>query len=166
MSELHAGQPFPHFGLGAACRASDGSIKETTLSLSEAEGKPLIIFFYPKDATSGCTIEVCNFRDQYQSFQESGIAVWGVSRDTVRSHGKFIENQNLPYPLLADPQRELLTACDLLQAGTMYGKPVTRVARTTFALDGNGIIRHIWHDVQPLGHATEVLTWCREHLNT
>src|SRR5687768_12487887 len=90
-------QLLPDFSLPAAVPGLDGKITETTISNADSRGRPFVLFFYPKDATSGCTIEVCGFRDLYPQFEELGVAVLGVSRDTVRSHSRFIQNQNLPY---------------------------------------------------------------------
>jgi peroxiredoxin Q/BCP len=150
------GQAFPSFSLPAAI-PNHGEIEQTVLSSADFRGQPLVIFFYPKDATSGCTIEVCNFRDEYSGFQKLGAQVVGVSRDKIGAHVRFIQNQELPYPLLADAEQTLLRACGLIANKTMYGKPVTKVLRTTFLLDENGIIERVWENVTPLGHAREVL---------
>lgn len=154
------GQPMPEFTLAAAV-PQDGEITETKISLNELKGKPLVLFFYPKDATSGCTIEVCGFRDLYPEFQKLSVQVIGASRDTIRSHIRFIQNQNLPYPLLADPEQELIKGWHLLVDKKMYGKPVTGVLRSTFVTDKNGIIRRVFDKVTPLGHAQEVLDFVR-----
>ena len=154
---LQSGQNLPDFQLPIAL--PDGTL--STCSLADFRGAPVVIFFYPKDATSGCTIEVCGFRDAYAEFQKSGVKVLGVSRDKASTHKRFIENQNLPYPLLADAEQTLLRACNLIVNKTMYGKPVTKVLRTTFALDENGTILRVWENVTPLGHAQEVLQFLR-----
>jgi peroxiredoxin Q/BCP len=154
------GQKFPTFSLPAAI-PEQGEIRQTELSTADFKDKPLVIFFYPKDATSGCTIEVCNFRDEYSGFQQIGAQVVGVSRDKIGAHVRFIQNQSLPYPLLADSEQTLLRACGLIANKTMYGKPVTKVLRTTFLLDENGIVERIWENVTPLGHAREVLDYLR-----
>lgn len=147
------GERFPDFSLIAV--APDGT--QSTRTLADFAGAPLVIFFYPKDATSGCTIEVCGFRDEYSGFEEIGAQVVGVSRDKASAHKRFIENQNLPYPLLADSEQVLLRACNLIANKTMYGKPVTKVLRSTFVLDENGVILKTYENVTPLGHAGEVL---------
>jgi peroxiredoxin Q/BCP len=157
---LQTGQPFPDFDLPVAIPSENG-VQKSTLSLSALRGAPAVIFFYPKDATSGCTIEVCGFRDEYSRFQELGAQVIGVSRDKISAHVRFIENQELPYPLLADAEQTLIRACGLLKNATMYGKPVTKVLRTTFALDENGVICKVWENVMPLGHAREVVEFLR-----
>lgn len=153
-----AGDKFPDFDLPVALPGGE----QNTLSLADCAGAPLVIFFYPKDATSGCTIEVCGFRDEYSGFEAIGAKVLGVSRDKISAHKRFIENQNLPYPLLADSERVLIQACNLLVDKKMYGKPVTAVLRTTFALDENGVVLRVWENVSPLGHAREVLEFLCE----
>lgn len=163
MSNLQESAPFPDFSLGAV-RPQESGAHTFTLSNADLRGRPCVLFFYPKDATCGCTVEVCSFRDRYSEFQKLGVEVVGVSRDTLSSHQKFIANQNLPFPLLSDKERELARACGLLVNKTMYGKPVVGSMRATFALDENGVVQHIWRDVQPLGHADAVLQWCREHV--
>jgi peroxiredoxin Q/BCP len=155
------GQPLPDFSLPAVGRGEDGSIAETTLSNADFRGQSMVLFFYPKDATSGCTIEVCEFRDLYPEFEKLGVSVAGISRDSVSSHKKFMQNQNLPYPLLADKNQEIIKGWGLLVNKTMYGKPVTGVLRNTFVVDGDGIVRRIFEKVTPLGHAQEVLEFVR-----
>ena len=155
------GQPFPDFDLPAAIPGENGAQK-SALSLSDLRGAPAVLFFYPKDATSGCTVEVCGFRDEYSQLRQTGARVVGVSRDKVSAHLRFIENQQLPYPLLSDAEQTLIRACGLLKNATMYGKPVTKVLRTTFVLDENGIVCNVWENVAPPGHAREVAEFLRE----
>lgn len=155
------GQPFPDFDLPVAIPSETGTQKSTQ-SLTDLRGAPVVIFFYPKDATSGCTIEATEFREEYSQLQSMGVQVLGVSRDKISAHVRFIENQNLPYPLLADAEQTLIRACGLLKNATMYGKPVTKVLRTSFALDEKGVICHVWENVTPLGHAVEVADFFRE----
>ena len=122
----------------------------------------MVLFVYPKDATSGCTIEVCGFRDWYSEFRVLDCEIVGLSRDSVGAHKKFIESQQLPFALLSDKEQNVLRAWDLIAPATMYGKPVTKVRRTTFLIDADGIVRAIWSDVSPLGHAREVLQRARQ----
>lgn len=150
-------QPFPDFSLPVALPAGE----QSTLSRAELSGKPFVLFVYPKDATSGCTIEVCGFRDLHPEFEKLNVVVLGLSRDSMRSHLRFIHNQNLPYALLADADQSTLKAWNLIQQATMYGKPVTKVLRTTYLVDGAGVLRRVWENVTPLGHAAEVLEACR-----
>lgn len=149
-------QPFPDFSLPVALPAGE----QSTLSRAELSGKPFVLFVYPKDATSGCTIEVCGFRDLYPEFRKLDAQVVGLSRDGVRSHGRFIGEQKLPYPLLADADQSTLKAWQLIKQATMYGKPVTKVQRTTYLVDGAGVLRGVWENVTPIGHAAEVLEAC------
>lgn len=161
MSIPQPGQQFPDFTLPVATPRGE-EIEQGTLSLAELKGGPVVLFFYPRDATSGCTIEVCGFRDEYAGFEKLGVKVIGISRDKLSAHLRFIKNQNLPYPLLADADQTLIKACNLLKDATMYGKPVTKVLRSTFILDENGIVLKTFENVTPLGHAREVLAFLRQ----
>jgi peroxiredoxin Q/BCP len=151
------GQPLPLFSLPAVL--PDGS--ETTLSNADFAGRVLVLFIYPKDATCGCTVEVCGFRDLYPEFEKLNAAVVGMSRDGVGPHKKFIAAQGLPYPLLSDKAQTLLKSWNIIYEATMYGKPVTKVSRDTLIVDSNGIVRHILPKDTPLGHAQEVLELVR-----
>jgi len=157
------GERFPDFSLPAAIPSSDGTTK-STLALADFGGQLAVLFFYPRDATPGCTIEVCGFREEYSGFQELGVPVIGISRDKLSAHLKFIEKQELPYPLLADAEQTLIRDCHLIVNKTMYGKPVTKVLRCTFILDETGVVLRVFENVTPLGHALEVLAFVREHL--
>lgn len=161
MIKVEEGQPLPDFDLPAAIPGESG-MTGSTLSRADLRGKPFVLFVYPKDATSGCTVEACEFREQYSAFQQLGVEVLGLSRDTLSSHRRFIENQQLPYPLLADKEQIVVRGWGLLKDATMYGKPVTKVQRTTFLVDEAGVVRRIFTDVQPLGHAAAVLEAARE----
>jgi peroxiredoxin Q/BCP len=159
-TSLQIGQPFPQFSLPAAV-PQGASIAEQTMSNDDLRGRTTVVFFYPKDATSGCTVEVCGFRDLYPEFEKSNVQVIGVSRDTVSSHKRFIQNQNLPYLLIADKERVLIEGLNLLVNKSMYGKPVTGVLRNTFVLDKEGNIARVFEKVTPLSHAQEVLDYVR-----
>ena len=150
-------QPLPHFSLRAVL--PDGS--ETTLSNADFANRVLVLFVYPKDATSGCTIEVCGFRDLYEEFQVLDVEIVGLSRDGVGAHRKFIEAQNLPFALMSDKEQTLLKSWNLISDATMYGKPVTKVSRDTLIVDKSGIVRHVLTKITPLGHAREVLELVR-----
>jgi peroxiredoxin Q/BCP len=158
--QIAIAQPFPSFSLPAI----DNLGNKTTESNETLKGKKWVLFVYPKDQTSGCTIEACNFRDMKLEFEALGIEVFGISRDTIRSHSNFIAKQSLTYPLLSDEGGVWLKANGLISDGTMYGKPVTRVARTTFFVDEEGIVRQIWEKVTPLDHASQVLEWIKSNL--
>ena len=132
------------------------------VSLHDFAASPVVLFFYPRADTPGCTLESCGFRDAFTKFQKAGITVLGISRDTVKAQKKFKDKYSLPYDLLADPDMLLIKRFDLLKEKTMYGKPVTGVERTTYVIapaDAKGKQRllHIFPKVTPQGHAEEVL---------
>ena len=127
------------------------------VTLSNFLGKPVVLFFYPKADTPGCTVEACGFRDQFAQLEAAGAVVFGISRDTVKAQKKFKDKYDLPYTLLADKDQELIQQFDLLKQKTMYGKPVTGVERTTFVIGADGRLLHHFANVKPQGHADEVL---------
>ncbi len=133
-----------------------------SVSLSEFAAKPVVLFFYPRAGTPGCTLESCGFRDIFANFKRAGIVVLGISRDTVAKQKRFKDKYELPYDLLADPEMALIKRFDLLKKKTMYGKPVTGVERTTFVIGpdtGKGQrLLHVFSKVTPAGHAEEVFT--------
>jgi peroxiredoxin Q/BCP len=126
-------------------------------SLTDFAGKPVILFFYPRADTPGCTIEACGFRDHFAKLKKAGVVVLGVSRDTVKAQKKFAEKYDLKYPLLADSEMELIKRFDLLKEKKMYGKPVTGVERTTYLIGPDQKLIHEFKNVKPEGHAEEVL---------
>jgi len=128
-----------------------------SVTLSALAGKPVVLFFYPRADTPGCTIEACGFRDHFAKLKKAGVVVLGISRDTVKAQKKFAEKYDLNYPLLADSEMELIKRFDLLKNKTMYGKPVTGVARTTYLIGPDRKLIHIFENVKPEGHAEEVL---------
>ncbi|QMV19491.1 thioredoxin-dependent thiol peroxidase [Granulicella sp. 5B5] len=127
------------------------------VTLSQFAGSPVILFFYPRADTPGCTIEACGFRDHFAKLKKAGVVVLGISRDTVKAQKKFATKYDLNYPLLADDQMVLIKRFDLLKNKTMYGKPVTGVARTTYLIGPDRKLIHIFENVKPEGHAEEVL---------
>lgn len=131
-----------------------------TVHLSDYKKLPVVLFFYPRADTPGCTLESCGFRDAFESFQKAGIVVLGISRDTVKAQKKFKDKYELPYDLLADPEMSLIKRYGLLKDKTMYGKPVTGVERTTYVIaadTGKGQrLLHVFQKVTPAGHAEEV----------
>ena len=155
--------PLPPFRLPAAFHDEK---TEKVLSNADFAGRPFVLFVYPRDATSGCTLEAQGFRDAFEEFENLGMMVVGLSRDKIGAHQRFIRNEALPYPLLADDGGKLLRSWGLLKDATMYGKSVTKVARTTFFVDEKGKIQKIWENVVPAGHAEAVLEWVRERLTT
>jgi peroxiredoxin Q/BCP len=132
-----------------------------TVNLTDYKKSPVVLFFYPRADTPGCTIESCGFRDAFEKFQKAGIVVLGISRDTVKDQKKFKDKYDLPYDLLADPEMVLIQRYGLLKDKMMYGKPVTGVARTTYLIGadtGKGQrLLHVFPQVTPQGHAEEVL---------
>jgi peroxiredoxin Q/BCP len=127
------------------------------VTLSHFAGSPVVLFFYPRADTPGCTIEACGFRDHFAKLKKAGVVVLGISRDTVKAQKKFATKYDLNYPLLADDEMLLIKRFDLLKEKKMYGKPVTGVARTTYLIGPDRKLVHIFADVKPAGHAEEVL---------
>ncbi len=132
-----------------------------SVSLSQFKDKPVVLFFYPRADTPGCTIEACGFRDTFKKLQKAGAVILGISRDTVKAQKKFKDKYDLPYDLLADPDMVLIKRYDLLKEKSMYGKKVTGVERTTLIIgadEGKGQrLLHVYPKVTPGGHAEEVL---------
>jgi len=128
-----------------------------TWSLKGAAGKKLVIYFYPRDMTSGCTRESQDFRDLYGAFRKAGAQVVGVSRDSVASHDKFVQRESLPFPLLADTDEKVCKLFDVIKQKSLYGRKYLGVERSTFLLDGAGRVRQEWRKVKVTGHAEEVL---------
>jgi peroxiredoxin Q/BCP len=128
-----------------------------SVSLSDYAAEPVVLFFYPRADTPGCTLESCGFRDIFAKFKKAGIVVLGISRDTVAKQKKFKDKYELPYDLLADPEMVLIKRYDLLKEKKMYGKPVTGVERTTYVIapdTGKGQrLLHVFPKVTPAGHA-------------
>ncbi|CAN5757136.1 thioredoxin-dependent thiol peroxidase [soil metagenome] len=132
------------------------------VSLSDYKSTPVVLFFYPRADTPGCTIESCGFRDAFEKFKKAGITVFGISRDTVKDQKKFQTKYDLPYDLLADPDMELINRFDLVKPKNMYGKLVKGVKRTTYLIasadsEGKQRLIHTFEEVTPAGHAEEVL---------
>ena len=137
-----------------------------SVSLSDYKATPVVLFFYPRADTPGCTIESCGFRDAFEKFQKAGITVFGISRDTVKDQKKFKDKYDLPYDLLADPDMELINRYDLVKPKNMYGKLVKGVKRTTYLISadtgkGQRLI-HTFEEVKPEGHAEEVLAMLKK----
>ena len=128
-----------------------------TWSLKEAAGRKLVIYFYPKDMTSGCTRESQDFRDLHGKFRKAGVDIVGVSRDSVKSHDKFVDKEKLPFPLLADEDEKLCKLFDVIHEKSLYGRKYLGIERSTFLLDGSGILQREWRKVKVPGHAEEVL---------
>ena len=128
------------------------------VSLKEFEGKKnVVLYFYPKDDTSGCTVEACGFRDSFKDIEKSGAVILGVSPDNVASHEKFIKKFNLPFALLSDEQKKTCQDYGVWIEKSMYGKKYMGVARTTFVIDKEGRIAKVFEKVTPQGHEKEIL---------
>ncbi|MBP6708857.1 MAG: peroxiredoxin [Candidatus Accumulibacter sp.] len=128
-----------------------------TFTLSACRGSTVVLYFYPKDSTPGCTTEAQQFRDLYPKFVEAGAVVVGVSRDSVRSHENFKAKQELPFDLLSDAEELLCARFSVIKMKSMYGKQVRGIERSTFVIDGHGVLRREWRGVKVAGHAQEVL---------
>jgi peroxiredoxin Q/BCP len=126
-------------------------------TLSSARGKSLVIYFYPKDNTPGCTTESQHFRDSYAKFQEAGCEIVGISRDSLKSHENFKAKFTLPFALLSDVDEKVCTQFGVIKMKKLYGKEVRGVERSTFVIDKNGILRQEWRGVKVDGHVEEVL---------
>lgn len=146
---LQAGMKAPDFTL----EDKDGK----TVSLSDFLGKRVVLYFYPKDNTPGCTRQACAFAGVYREFAERQVEVIGISRDSVASHVKFAEKYSLPFILLADPELDAIKAYGVWQEKKLYGKVSMGVVRTTFIIDENGVIERIMPKVKPDTNAAEVL---------
>lgn len=127
------------------------------VSLAELRGKNVILYFYPKDDTPGCTKEACGFRDQFSAFQQQGAVVLGVSTDAVKAHDKFVDKFKLPFPLLADVEKKIVTAYGVWGEKTFMGRKYAGTHRVTFLIGPDGRIKKIWPLVKPGEHAAEVL---------
>lgn len=147
--QLKVGQKAPEFKLPD----QDGKIH----TLTEYKGKWLLIYFYPKDNTSGCTKEACMIRDSFPAFGKLDAEVVGISGDSIKSHKKFTQDFNLPFSLLADEQKKVLQKYDVWQEKTLYGKKYMGIVRSSFLVDPSGKIAKIYENVKPEIHAQEVL---------
>ncbi len=132
-----------------------------TFTLSAQQGKTIVLYFYPKDSTPGCTTEAQQFRDLYPEFQKIGALVLGVSRDSLKSHENFKAKQELPFELLCDKEETLCQQFDVIKMKKMYGKEVRGIERSTFVIDGKGLLRKEWRGVKVPGHAQEVLDFVK-----
>lgn len=151
-----AGQPMPGFSLPMA---SSGAT--STCTLESLRGRPLVLFVYPRDATCDCTLVAQDFRDLHTQFEELNVQVLGLSRDSLGAHKKFIQSQSFPFALLSDSSQETMKRWGLIYGSSMYGKPVTKVRRTTVLVDAQGVVQRVWQKVVPVGHAAQVLEACQ-----
>ena len=149
MSKLKAGDKAPEF--------EGVNQNEEKVSLNDFAGKKLILYFYPKDNTPGCTAESCNLNENYDSWLEQGYEVVGVSPDSVKSHKKFAEKYGLRFNLIADTEKEILQAYGAWGEKSMYGKKYMGVLRTTFVIDENGVIQEVFEKVKTKDHTNQIL---------
>lgn len=156
--------PYPAVGSKAPAISATGS-EGKTVTLSAFKGKTVVLYFYPKDNTPGCTKEACGFRDTHSKLKRAGIVVVGVSPDSVASHLKFIEKFDLPFLLIADTDKAVAKAYGVWQQKTMAGRKYMGVVRTTFIIDGNGKIAHVFEKVKAAGHEEEVLAWIKANMS-
>ena len=146
---IEEGKPAPDFEL----QSDTGE----TVKLSDLRGHPVVLYFYPKDDTPGCTTEACEFRDSYNVFHERGAEILGVSPDDVVSHGKFKSKYELPFTLLADPEHEVAEKYGVWGERNSYGKKSMGIKRSTFIIDSDGNVARAMLGIKPAGHASEVL---------
>ncbi len=149
MSSVTIGKKVPSFKLPAT--------SGKTISLTDLKGKNLVLYFYPKDSTPGCTTEGQEFRDRFDEFQALSTEILGVSRDSIKSHENFKSKQDFPFELLSDNDETLCRLFDVIKEKNRYGKKVMGVERSTFLIDGKGVLRAEWRKVKVAGHAEEVL---------
>jgi thioredoxin-dependent peroxiredoxin len=146
---LEEGQPAPAFTL------ADQNGKKVTLA--KLKGSPVVLYFYPKDDTPGCTKEACGFRDAFADYKKAGAVILGISPDDSQSHAKFVNKFNLPFTLLADLEHRVCEAYGVWKEKNMYGKKYMGVERTTFVIDRQGVVRKVFPKVKVDGHSAAVL---------
>ncbi|MEH7331621.1 thioredoxin-dependent thiol peroxidase [Neobacillus drentensis] len=134
-----------------------------TITLSQLKGKNVVLYFYPKDMTPGCTTEACDFRDQYQEFNDVNAVILGISPDPVDRHQKFVEKYGLPFLLLADTDHKVAEAYDVWKLKKNFGKEYMGIERSTFIIDKDGKVVKEWRKVQVKGHVEEALSYIREN---
>ena len=149
MSKLEIHHVVPNFDLPGTC--------ETNFSLKNYLGKLVVLYFYPRDSTPGCTNEGIDFTNLYQDFKKKNVEIFGISRDSIKSHEKFKEKYNFPFELLSDPEEIACSLFDVIKLKNMYGKQVQGIERSTFLIDTEGKLINEWRGLKVPGHAEEVL---------
>ena len=149
MTSLELDKPAPGFDLPAT--------GDQNISLDSLKGSNVVLYFYPRDATPGCTTESQNFRDAIEAFQSANTVILGVSQDTIASHEKFKLKQSMPFELLSDEEGSVCRAYDVIKMKQMYGKEFEGIVRSTFLIDAKGVLRQSWLKVKVPGHVDEVL---------
>ena len=147
-------QPAPDFELPAT--------GGTNFRLTDVKGRTVVLYFYPKDNTPGCTTEGQQFRDLHDEFRKRGCDVYGISRDSLKSHENFKSKMSFPFELLSDSEETACRLFDVIKMKNMYGKKVRGIERSTFVIDANGVVRREWRGVKVPGHAEEVLAAVKE----
>lgn len=147
--KIEVGDKVPHFDF----KSTDDSIS----TFKSLEGKNIVLYFYPKDNTPGCTLESQHFRDLHQSFLKANTEVVGISRDSIASHQKFCDKQNLSFTLISDQDESICRTFGVIVEKNMYGRKVWGIERSTFLIDAKGIVKQVWRKVKVDGHADEVL---------
>ncbi len=149
--------------VGKKCPKFSGDCtSDIKLSNTDFIGKNLVVYFYPKDSTPGCTLEGQDFRDNFKKFKKLNTAILGVSRDSVKSHNNFKEKQSFPFELLSDPDEKMCKAFDVMKMKSMYGKQYIGVDRSTFLINDKGMVVKEWRSVKVKGHVDEVLSAVEE----
>lgn len=154
MSSVTTGKKVPNFTLPAT--------GDQEISLKQLKGKHVVLYFYPKDSTPGCTTEGQNFRDLYPEFQKLDTEILGVSRDGIKAHENFKAKQGFPFELLSDKEETLCQLFDVIKEKNMYGRKVMGIERSTFLIDAKGVLRREWRKVKVKGHVDEVLEAVKE----
>jgi peroxiredoxin Q/BCP len=149
MSSISLGETVPDFALPAT--------GDREIGLQQLKGRNVVIYFYPKDSTPGCTSEGQDFRDNYPAFQQLDTEILGVSRDSIKSHENFKAKQGFPFELLSDNEETLCRLFDVIKEKNMYGRKVMGIERSTFLIDADGVLRREWRKVKVTGHVDEVL---------
>jgi len=150
---MTVGKKVPAFSAPVANGVAGGG----TFKLADAAGEKLVIYFYPKDMTTGCTKESQDFRDQHAAFRRAKVRIIGVSRDSLKSHDKFREKEKLPFELLSDADEQVCKLFDVIREKTLYGRKYMGIDRSTFLIDGKGVLQREWRSVKVPGHVEEVL---------
>lgn len=154
MAKVATGKKVPAFSLPAT--------GDRDISLADCKGKNLVLYFYPKDSTPGCTTEGQDFRDRIHTFRRRNTTILGVSRDSLKSHENFKTKQKFPFDLLSDSDEKLCKMFDVIREKNMYGRKVMGIERSTFLIDDKGVLRREWRKVKVAGHVEEVLEAIKE----
>ena len=150
MASVEVGKKIPKIALPAT--------GDQIISLSDYKGRAIVLYFYPKDSTPGCTTESIDFTESHNDFTAANCVVFGISRDSLKSHEKFKAKHDMPFELLSDADEKVCRQFDVIKMKNMYGKQFEGIERSTFLIDGNGVLRQEWRKVKVKGHVEEVLS--------